>query len=1403
MKGWEYDPEVRGADSDNDFDIIEHFSDDEDAKPSQAAPPTKPSTAQARSTWFPKATHRRLLGYSLSRSQFTQAEPQAARAGSSHGDIRAPTDKPRQNDHIQGHIDEINRAYGAMGSAHDAALPDIASMTEEEIKAEQQFLYEKLGKDMCDFLIQRRLRKMRERNGSTESAGGEGTACSPPHAISPVVSGGKGSTYEPPKALSTVSFKVDAEELRKLEWTNPVEPDVSGGPIDAGNVRLHQLRFDFEGHLLSASGRKDGERHRHESSLYNHGKNPDQPGYTIPELLELMQSTFKPQVQIATHTLCNIVRNAHVSSPPYFGFPRERWLRYVTHDANMVGRMGYAVMEHMGTYEVLGSAMRCLAIMLYGDMDPESFGTQQASPTADSSVVRSNTIWPMQELLAGLHIRDMGVALHRWNPFVATFEGASSAYAMYERAKSAGGNRATAGSSANNTSTSGPEDTDTMRSRLSETTDEAESRHGGGKGAAVKSVRFADQADDTPMGEETRDSRMIGFYLDALNGEFISLEIEDIKHRLAVATGIEETDYYTQSNMDDTVYLIVRGVIGRLCNVVSQHEVSLALKSRFITFVCGLLMRLGEPFAQALVKCEAFCDLLESFTASLIVGTEQHKKLSEVIGESGADAELRNDRIHLTSAVLCCMRLLSVFDDRAFATLLDRIGAIALVKQTLTFTYGSQLSQLFNAAANTPPSVKPFSTKLVMPAVMAVRCLTVWALQNEYNDTLDEIVPVIELEVSTLCRLIQMDGSTLNSFISANGVLLMHIFIHMATLLEGEAGKHVNFIWDVGRVHDLLVALCEMGEEKSSIDARLLIASLFQLQSVYMRHCKRNGSGMKLENVTRSTVVIKSIERYATAISEQFCQQLVKNDVFNLGYRWWSTQIMAGNEQPIVVAREGNKDVDSYVVPVHIANCMLEALEVLQTEDETLYNSVRANIEPKFKLMMNIIVERIALMHKDRTSGTVTFPGDEGIIVQKPIPMLESWSGFILRVVRVIGGYSDQTRGGSAEHVSPTSVTSENNDDANGDKDKSSTWAAGLFAALTISGCYETIADIWSTLSSVCGPNNDVSIGLGEQCKHVGESNAISGDGADVVTAFREFNEMVANANTLGDSSMPIMTFIAFVPTFFISAIAGGTGAAANDTQILLLEALNKRGRFREEFLKWVPPFDVANSLIKAVVSADKNANWNVDRRLLEALEVLVFGRLSILDEETSLSGTRAASDVTELHDTIDSIVARMVSMNVRNHNKHLLMASEGSTGSTPAATEHDELSRATVNVINRFNSGSGDSPYVMAVIMLLISAFSRLDSAKRIWADTDLMVLLGRNLVVDRHTLEIICMHPDGHLSLGNAMVYLPNFNGSEEILRSQRRLLQEFGPSDLESNNAIMLIAMASLRKYDRLQK
>lgn len=99
-----------------------------------------------------------------------------------------------------------------------------------------------------------------------------------------------------------VIFKMNKNEVAKLQWTNPIEETEIREIKNMKEIKLHEIRFDFSGRLrIQINENLYNEKERKKifdnfDGLYHHNEEPLNSGYTLPELLFLCQSSYPNQV---------------------------------------------------------------------------------------------------------------------------------------------------------------------------------------------------------------------------------------------------------------------------------------------------------------------------------------------------------------------------------------------------------------------------------------------------------------------------------------------------------------------------------------------------------------------------------------------------------------------------------------------------------------------------------------------------------------------------------------------------------------------------------------------------------------------------------------------------------------------------------------------------------------------------------------------------------------------------------------------------------------------------------------------------------------------------------------------------------------------------------------------------
>lgn len=100
--------------------------------------------------------------------------------------------------------------------------------------------------------------------------------------------------------LHTKFFPDLPNEVNKLKWMEDLPTERSPNSMVIDDVS--KIRFDFKGNMVSPEA--DADAH---SGLYHHSNNPEQAGYTIPELAHLSRSTFPQQRSISIKIIGRIL----------------------------------------------------------------------------------------------------------------------------------------------------------------------------------------------------------------------------------------------------------------------------------------------------------------------------------------------------------------------------------------------------------------------------------------------------------------------------------------------------------------------------------------------------------------------------------------------------------------------------------------------------------------------------------------------------------------------------------------------------------------------------------------------------------------------------------------------------------------------------------------------------------------------------------------------------------------------------------------------------------------------------------------------------------------------------------------------------------------------------------------
>ncbi|SCO71699.1 RNA polymerase II-associated protein 1, putative [Plasmodium vivax] len=125
------------------------------------------------------------------------------------------------------------------------------------------------------------------------------------------------------KEKHQLTFQLNQNEMAKLQWTNPVRDEEVRVIKNFGEIKLHEVRFDFEGKLriqineTELNMKKKKKVFNNFDGLYHHNDEPLNSGYTFPEMIFLCQSSHSNQVSIALKIMANVCVNSRLRAFPF------------------------------------------------------------------------------------------------------------------------------------------------------------------------------------------------------------------------------------------------------------------------------------------------------------------------------------------------------------------------------------------------------------------------------------------------------------------------------------------------------------------------------------------------------------------------------------------------------------------------------------------------------------------------------------------------------------------------------------------------------------------------------------------------------------------------------------------------------------------------------------------------------------------------------------------------------------------------------------------------------------------------------------------------------------------------------------------------------------------------------
>ena len=200
---------------------------------------------------------------------------------------------------------------------HDENVSKLNSMSEEEIRREQQNLLSSLDPEIIKLLTNK---KKKIAGKTTEK--------------------------------KSVTIKSDKDDEKcKLEWTSEIS--------ETPNLKNPRARFDLNGKLMDP--KSDVPTHL---GLHHHGDEPDRAGYTLEELFHLCRSTFAQQKVVALEVLTHVLTNAKRGD--FDGLFNVNLLGDVVESGIVpVLRMG----ADDANESVMAASLACLTALIYNEFD--------------------------------------------------------------------------------------------------------------------------------------------------------------------------------------------------------------------------------------------------------------------------------------------------------------------------------------------------------------------------------------------------------------------------------------------------------------------------------------------------------------------------------------------------------------------------------------------------------------------------------------------------------------------------------------------------------------------------------------------------------------------------------------------------------------------------------------------------------------------------------------------------------------------------------------------------------------------------------------------------------------------------------------------------------------------------
>lgn len=219
----------------------------------------------------------------------------------------APIDDPMESSELEERSNIAgNRSYILCGpdstSIHQENLKLLSKMSPEQILAEQENLKRSLDPNLLKFILSKRKSTKRHSNDCSME-------------VDKCESDDKDTIPPPDTNMRQINVPEDVMSLKQEnKWLHMdvLEGDKLSWIGDIPSVKFvdpdqpYNARFDFQGLLMPYVSEKIDVR----EGLYNHGDEPERPGYSLEELFQLSRSSVQQQRIIALNVISNILENA-------------------------------------------------------------------------------------------------------------------------------------------------------------------------------------------------------------------------------------------------------------------------------------------------------------------------------------------------------------------------------------------------------------------------------------------------------------------------------------------------------------------------------------------------------------------------------------------------------------------------------------------------------------------------------------------------------------------------------------------------------------------------------------------------------------------------------------------------------------------------------------------------------------------------------------------------------------------------------------------------------------------------------------------------------------------------------------------------------------------------------------